>query len=401
MNAIAFQALGKLLKLTENAVARKSDKSVSLLFSEKSFPAYFTFDTNVQKESCNAELMRATLCGAIDIEWDRRAGDKSHVSRILIKDCNALASFLNIKPRWDVVAFAREALSSKIESYPILSELIEQWGKGLSSRGTSPTQFQDWIDAIRVIEYCRSSTKDDIPVRRLSASMMHDSKRIESLYSVIDALWQNNLAVPHRSQDEVFSEIGLVKFPPTFLIAGNVEVNYGGTVLPVIIPYLGFAPSVINGFQIGPESMGILTVENLTTFHELAVRRLECSNLVVVYTGGMPSRSWVSAYRKLLDAMPINSSVWHWGDIDGGGFRIADRIACICREVCKQLKLHMMGGGMSDDSSVSVRHKMTASEVGQVSKICIKNGWQDELGWVERNKLAIEQESISITWPLK
>lgn len=399
MNVIALQALGKLLRLTENAVARGSDKAVSLPFSEKSFPAYFTFHTRAEKESCNAELILAEQRGAIEIEWDRRAGDRSHVNRISMKDRNVLASFISITPRWDAVALAREALSGLMETYPILIALVEQWGKGLSPRGTSSEQFQDWIDAIRVVEYCLSSTKDDIPVRRLSALLMQDSKRIESLYSVIDALWQANLAAQHRTQDEVFSEIGLVKFPPTFLIAGSVGVNYGGTVLPVLIPYVGFSPSVINGFQVGPESMGILTVENLTTFHELAARRLECSNLMVVYTGGMPSRSWASAYRKLLDAMPINALVWHWGDIDGGGFRIADRIASICREANRQLSLHMMGGAMPDNP-VSIRHKMSASEVGQIARICEKNGWEFEQGWVERNQLAVEQESIPITWPV-
>lgn len=399
MNVIALQALGKLLRLTENAVARGSDKAVALLFSEKSFPAYSTFHTRAEKESCNAELIRAEQHGAIEIEWDRRAGNKSHVNRISMKDRNVLASFISITPRWDAVALAREAVSGFMEAYPILMELVAQWGKGLSPRGTSSEQFQDWIDAIRVVEYCRSSTKDDIPVRRLSALLMQDSKRIESLYSVIDALWQNNLSAQHRSQDEVFSEIGLVKFPPTFLIAGNVGVNYGGTILPVLIPYVGFSPSEINAFQINPECVGILTVENLTTFHELAATRLDCPNLVIVYTGGMPSRSWASAYRQLLNSMPNNALVWHWGDIDIGGFRIADRIASICREADKHLSLHMMGCALSDSPN-SIRHEMSSTEVGQISKICEKNSWADELIWVEKNRLAVEQESIPIIWPI-
>lgn len=399
MNVIALQALGKLLRLTENAVARGSDKAVSLLFSEKSFPAYSTFHTRAEKESCNAELIRAEQRGAIEIEWDRRAGNKSHVNRISMKDRNVLASFISITPRWDAVALAREALSGLMESYPILMDLVAQWGKGISPRGTSSDQFQDWIDAIQVVEHCRSSTKDDIPVRRLSALLMQDSKRIEGLYSVIDALWQNNLSAQHRTQDEVFSDIGLVKFPPTFLIAGNIGVSYGGTILPVLIPYVGFSPSKINAFQIYPECDGILTVENLTTFHELATRRLECPNLVIVYTGGMPSRSWASAYRELLNAIPINALVWHWGDIDIGGFRIADRIASICHEADRHLSLHMMGCAMSDYPD-SIRHEMSSSEVGQISKICEKNSWADELIWVERNRIAVEQESIPIIWPI-
>lgn len=400
MNEIALQALGKLLRLTENAIGNNSNRTLSLRFSEKSFPSYFSLHTHAEKLACNATLILAEQQGAIEIEWDRRAGDRSHVDRILLKECDVLGKFIGVTPRWEIASRAREALSCSMDAYPILKDVVGQWERGLSPRGTAPRQHQDWIDAIKVVEYCRNNDKEDIPVRRLSAQMLQDSKRIESLHSVIDAIWQDNLSAPYRQQEEVFSEIGLVKFPPTFLISGNAMVSYGGAVTQVLAPYTGFSPSVIDGFQIDQVSIGVLTVENLTTFHELATRHREPPNLLVIYTGGMPSRSWVAVYRKLLASLHRGAGIWHWGDIDGGGFRIADRIASICCEENRHLKLHMMGSDTPDNPD-AIRHEMSNSEVNQIVKICEKHDWAAEIEWVTRNRLAVEQESLVMKWPVQ
>ncbi len=398
MNQVARQGLQRLLRMAENAVGKGSDKAVTLRFSEKSFPDYHSLPTHAEKQACNADLLLANRQGAIDIEWDRRAGERTHVTRILLKEQNALAEFLGVTPRWNVVAQAKKILLDLVDAYPFLNKVIEQWEKGLKPRGTLPDQTQDWIDSIKVVEYCRNRPSDDIPVRRLSAFMFQDSKRIESLSSIIDAISQNDLAAPSRPQEEVFSEVGLVKFPPTFLIAGDIEVLYDGVTASVLAPYLGFAPSSIDGFHIAPEIIGILSVENLTTFHELANRRTECPDLIILYTGGMPSRGWVIAYRKLLLSLPEHANVWHWGDIDGGGFRIADRIAGICHEQGHSMELHMMGKGMAINPSV-IRHKMSANEVGQIVRICTRHEWTEESDWVVQSKLALEQESLPIIWP--
>ncbi len=398
MSETARQALRKLLRMTENAVGKESDRAISLRFSDKSFPAYLSFNTHADKQACNAHLILAMQNEAIAIDWDRQAGDRAHISRIVLINRQALADFIGVTPRWDAVATAKEALSSFLEKYPILREAIKQWESGLKVKGTAPHQFKDWIDAIQVVEQCRKNQKEDIAVRRLSASMMHDSKRIESIYSIIDAVFQNNLSAFHRSQEEVFSELGLVKFPPTFLVSGKVAVTYGAVVTNVIEPYIGFAPSMIDNFQIYTGCIGVLSVENLTTFHELAARRKECTELIILYTGGMPSRSWVSAYRKLLAALPKHVFILHWGDIDSGGFRIANRIASICTEVGHYLQLHMMGAGVANFPRVS-RHVMSENEVKEIITICKKHNWRDELAWVERNRLAVEQESLPLEWP--
>jgi hypothetical protein len=59
----------------------------------------------------------------------------------------------------------------------------------------------------------------------------------------------------------------------------------------------------------------LLTVENLTTFHELVGQRLHMPAAVLPYTGGMPSPSWKRVYRLLLTSLPVEARVFHWGDM--------------------------------------------------------------------------------------
>jgi len=66
----------------------------------------------------------------------------------------------------------------------------------------------------------------------------------------------------------------------------------------------------------------LLTVENLASFHD-AARAPDADRALLLYTGGMPSPAWRRAYARVLDALPAGLPVWHWGDIDEGGFRIA------------------------------------------------------------------------------
>lgn len=49
--------------------------------------------------------------------------------------------------------------------------------------------------------------------------------------------------------EDLFSELGLVKFPPTLLVISSVAVSYGDEPIMASRPYVGFAPSVIRSVE--------------------------------------------------------------------------------------------------------------------------------------------------------
>lgn len=203
-----------------------------------------------------------------------------------------------------------------------------------------------------------------------------------------------------RDEEDVLHEIGLVKFPPAFLAAGwlTVTTPKGSRHEPDL--YLGFPPGDIKSVSYGCARPHILTVENLTTFNELALAADDSSNWVILYSAGMPPPSWKRAFQKFLQALPAGAAVWHWGDMDVGGFRIADHIAASCAAENVRLKLHCMApsADMVPESEDPPR-PLEANEVSAISKICERHGWVAEQQAFASCPLAIEQESLPAVLP--
>lgn len=198
--------------------------------------------------------------------------------------------------------------------------------------------------------------------------------------------------------------MGLVKFPQTLLMAASqcernrVIVQLIDASLSVAAPYLGFYPPAIAALDLPRAPMTLLTIENLTTFHETAEHLRQASEssgpILVMYTGGMPSPSWRRVYRIALACLPEGSSVWHWGDVDAGGFRIADKLAQDCDQCRRTLLLHLMS--VTPKTS---RKDLSDAEVAAIAAICVRRNWISELQSIEAHRSAIEQESLPVALP--
>ncbi len=400
MNLVAGQALLKLLRRAENASGRSEDgRNIGLRFSSESLPAYSVIGTHAEKEACHGDLLLAERDGAISIEWDRRAGERNQILRIQLLDREALARHLGVVPRWDAVARAAQHLGPHLTEYPVLEAVLASWRRGAKVRGTGPEDVEAWRYAVAVVSHCRAQVATDVAVRRLSAQLTGDSKRVEQLSAPIDVLIQGEVAAPVRDPEDVFNELGLVKFPPTFLISGALQVCVGDQHVPIDAPYLGFPPSAITAFASCETVAVLLTVENLTTFHELVGQRQPMPAAVLLYTGGMPSPSWKRVYRLLLTSLPVEARVFHWGDIDAGGFRIADHLAACAGEVGRRVELHAMSPDVERLDSVSSRRALADAEVSMIEKLCARWNWDAPARWVSAHRIAVEQESLPASWP--
>ncbi|MCA3000632.1 MAG: hypothetical protein ING68_03940 [Rhodocyclaceae bacterium] len=397
---MAAEALKKLLQRAENAFGNRSaERVVAIRFSNESLPRYARIETHADKQSCHGDLQLAQRAGAIKIEWERAAGDANHIHRIVLTDGSVLAHFLGIVPRWQSVALAADLFAGRETAYPVLKRVLEIWRSGAKVRATGPEEASVWDEAVRIVEHCSSQNRVEMPVRRLSAQFSGDSKRIERLAPIIDVLVQGDVAAPSRDPEDVFNEIGLVKFPPTLLIAGAVEVTADGRMVSVESGYLGFPPSGITKFSCAAGVTALLTVENLTTFHELVSKRRDSPGTILLYTGGMPSPSWKRVYRLLLNSISKETRIFHWGDIDAGGFRIADHLADCADDAGRRLELHSVFPEPLSESFTPARRVLTDIEVATIEKICVRRNWGESRSWVLHHRVAVEQESLVLTWP--
>lgn len=398
MSELARRALGKLLTSAENAAGRNATgRTISLRFSAASFPEYLAAETHAEKSACNTALMLAERAGAIRINWDQRAGDKTCVDRVELVDMVSLARHLGVVPRWVEVANATATFADCRSAHPVLDDVLECWRRGILARGTRPGNTSDWLDAITIVDFCRQSMELEIPVRRLSAHKLDDTKRIEKLSSLIDAVLQSDLSAPIREQEEVLSELGLIKYPQTVLISGHIDVVIDAMTVRVPRPYLGLPPLSVSEFTPRTRVSFVLTIENLQSFHEFVRTMPADANAVVLYTGGMPSPSWKRLYELLLNSVDPATPVLHWGDIDLGGFRIAGHVAASGQKLSRKLHLHAMTAAPIGDASPSVRKELSKAEISRIVGICNQWEWPLEAEKIAEFPYAVEQEGIVYT----
>lgn len=397
MNKQANDALAKLLASAERAWAKTGTANASLKFSHASNPAYFEISSSADKKACHAVLLHAEHKGAISIEWDPAAGYQNQIARIRLKEADILASLLGIVPRWTAVEKSTAALGALRTGYPIIDSVLNAWRLGKRPRGLTMQDAPRLLDAAKTIQARRQTDRgSDISVRRLSAQLGFDSKRIEALAPALDLLTASDLDQPAREPEEFFSELGIVKHPMPVLLSGPAVLTLDDEPpLSLPKPYIGIDPDSVVAIEFKATFKTVLSVENLTTFHELAA--LKSKSVLLVYSNGMPSPSWRRFYRRMLEQLPSHSRLFHWGDIDAGGYRIAAKIAEVCREQNRLLELHMMNPEKLPKELC--RRSLLEQEVRQMQRIAQKMGWMDLAEAVLAQPNAYEQEALELALP--
>jgi len=317
---LADTVLGSLLvKAERHAIAGKRTAKENV----GELKEYWALPLN-QRDAFHERIRAAGRRGAIVVQWSKQGGDDKTVERISVRDTQALASFLGAKSAETALREATELLSPWTDKNARIKEILSRWSQGMKVRSLGPDSAPSFVDALRVLEALALSPGEDQVLRRMSVRLFSNSKHIENLNRPLDLLTNATLLAPARTRLELFNQLGLVKEPHPFLVAGSgvlrLQEDQEATVLS---PFLGVASKTINGYSGAPA--WILSVENLTTFH-LCSQLSAARDGLIVYTGGMPSPAWASAYTAILDDCPPVIPIFHWGDIDADGFRIAARI---------------------------------------------------------------------------
>lgn len=398
MSACATKALTLLLRKAESAWSRQSERRATLAFTDGSFPDYLNLPSRETREEAHGVLRNAERNGAISIEWDRLAGADGQVVRLRLVDADRVAATLGTKPLWQACADAAVALNIDTASVPAKA-IHAAWCAGKTPRKLGPERVQDFVDAQRVIAVCQEQPAGvEVALRRVSARLFHDSKRIEALTPALDLLLSGDLSSPLSAPEAVWSQLGLAKHPQPFLCAGEATlVLSSGRELTLPAPYIGIAPRTLASIRFAPGCRYVLSVENLTTYNELAEGRAGALAGVLLYTAGMPSPNFARAYATVVAAMPATVTLWHWGDIDRGGFRIAAALNAIARSHGRQVALFNMNPASITDS---VEHRpLPAEEVRDIERLAGANDWSEVALGVAATPLAYEQEALSPQLP--
>jgi len=166
---------------------------------------------------------------------------------------------------------------------------------------------RDVFLSIQTIE----NLKNDIIVRNLSVQLFSDSKKLEKLLAKIESIYKT---VMSDFSGEYFISKGLLKNPSYIYLKGDREITINNQVINLkeLGASIGINSELVDKISVGKVDK-ITTIENLTSFNKYN------SSGLVVYLGGFSNHVMKSFLKKAVDSQ---AKLYHFGDIDYGGFLI-------------------------------------------------------------------------------
>jgi hypothetical protein len=382
------RTLSRLLERGERARLTGNTRTIRESFASNASP-YWQQNLDA-RDAMHVRMRRAATAGAVRLEWARQGGEDRPLDGVVLLDVDSLAAHLGRSTNSASVTQAREQLKTWTSNNRV-EELLGHWANIKQVRSLGPESARDFADALRVLDAMATSPDDQV-VRQLSVQLFRNSKRIEGLLKHLDVLTAETLNSSARNWHEVFGAIGLTKEPQPFLISGGGFLKLAnGVDCPLVPPFVGVANSVILGYSGAPH--WLLSIENLTTFHQAAKALVPTQQGLVIYTAGMPSPSWGKAYASILSSLPESTRVLHWGDHDEGGFRVAARIAHFANGVGRRLDPWCMNAARwaaEGEKANAAQHRSMIRSAGRA-------GWAELAS--QLSAVILEQEGLPITLP--
>ena len=430
----AGRMLERLLRHAEAALLKGDARPASLsMTGSRDGAEYRALGGVADFEQFHARIALAERAGAITVTRERHRDDGERLLRLTVRDVAVLARDLRIELLGERVAHAEALLAqwntpypcrsdvSRDQAFPItpgrdsrrscgnsdetnapprfpvIAEVLATWRTGRKVRSHGPEAAADLADAARAVETLLADARGERILRKASIALFGDSKRLEVLTAWLDLLVTGELASSGLEDEQVWSALGLRKEPQPLLLAGQgtVELDDGSRhVLPR--RWLGFPVDAVRG--IATEAHALLSIENLASFHEAAALRGDAP-VLLLYTGGMPSPAWRAAYSRLLAGLPAAAALYHWGDIDRGGFRIAARLAETAAVANRRLRPWLMSPDALPAEVVAGSEPPSPAVSNTMRDWARRAGWDEVAAALQRTPLLLEQERLHPSLP--
>ncbi|PJK12825.1 hypothetical protein CO613_10860 [Lysobacteraceae bacterium NML07-0707] len=393
----AQKVLRRLFKRAEAARLRASDKPASLVMTGKRDGAeYQTLRTLPELEAFHAHITLAERAGAICVQRARHRGDGQDLERITVADLDALADFVGLQPLQAQIAQAQALLTPWRERFPVLEDVLATWRAGGRVRTHTAQAAGAIADAARVVAHCQQDPTRERSLRAESVRLFADSKYLETLTPWLDLIGSGQLqAHGALEKTHVWAALGLRKEPLPLLLAGTATLHLQYGELPLLRPWLGVPPESLHALQ--TPARCLLSIENLSSFHEAA--RLHDANTLLLYTGGMPSPAWRRAYDGILRCLPADARIYHWGDIDRGGFHIASVLAHSAQQAGRRLLPWRMSPGSLPTAIGSSAHRAAPDTLKAMCYWAERAGWPEIAQALRQQPLTLEQEHLDAELP--
>ncbi len=264
--------------------------------------------------------------GIITLHW-RRSEEHNWLDAVdlIPRRADVLYPLLGRTPRGEQTTSLAELLQWETAHVPWHADFLG-WAQDQLARHRSvaPLKFDDarWNrDLLGAIQAIAGATQPTLE-RTLSVRLFGDSKRLEALRGAIVTVLRRHVpdaASYDNDQWALLRAHHLERVPEYVPLAGPLvlETETGALLdLEPFVPSLALPATMLHTATVAAcAATTLVTVENLTSFTELAA--LRPPNVLLVYTGGFAGPTVIGLLARIRVAQPA-LPFRHWGDIDAG-----------------------------------------------------------------------------------
>jgi hypothetical protein len=293
-------------------------------------------------------LQDAERAGGITLERERMGRFTGEFARVRLADADSLYRFLVRGPAATIADAARRTIETTISDIlddPFFKEVEEDaiaaWKCNKTFLGFTPPQVETFIRVLRLTHGIIHLAGRDVDHRTFSRRIVKDSKALErSEGRVVQLLKRRNPNVAGDEPREVLEASGIVRRAhllqvkgPLGLSSDALKIDGTGEV------FIGLPRAAVQRATLTRPVDYVLTIENSTSFWRYCTEIT--GNYLALLTDGFPARDVLSSMIHLVNAARATADVplYHWGDIDAGGVRIAAHLE---DAFCVPISLHEM-----------------------------------------------------------
>ncbi|MGY3610822.1 MULTISPECIES: Wadjet anti-phage system protein JetD domain-containing protein [unclassified Bradyrhizobium] len=315
---------------------------------------YTTVGGPAAQDDFHRVLRDAERTGGIALEQARLGRFTGEFARIRLIDPDRLYAFLVRAPATTIADNAHQLISAAIpqilaEPYfrDIEQEAIDAWKANKSFLGLSPAQAETLIVVLKLSHGIMHLSGGDVDHRTFSRRIVKDSKALErSEGRVAQLLKRHDPGLAGEEPREILEASGIVRRAHLLQVKGPLRLSsealrIGGTG----DIFIGLPWEAVRQATLAHTVEYIITIENPTSFWRYSTE--VAGNYLALLTDGFPARDVLSSMAHLVGVarrMASDTPLYHWGDIDAGGLRIAAHLE---DTFGLRLRLHQMDAALA------------------------------------------------------
>jgi len=373
--------------------------------SGKSDFPYYDIEQSEQRITVNRAVEYLRTLDLLSFVWMK--GETNHIIAEVWLNMDNLEYVYRLVGRKAKVAVIDEVLAALAK---VQNQIASPWFQAflcdaydLISRKRSivnpiPSNLQEREDLLKAICTIDEMNGTELTERAFSLKRFGDSKQFERTVKtrIVGILRKYQEGDDDARDDDLLRQVGIFKYPELFEFCGNVSLSFGAKTIDFAPLHFGGSVYISDlqnsALEISPDTKRILSIENRANYIEY-IRRNKNEHEIVLYHAGQYSPSKKKFFMAIQQAMPIECTWSHWGDIDFGGFSMLARLR---REIDATITPYRM-----DISELSRYSQLAAPIADTYAERLTILAQQDELcdcadclTYMAANKLRLEQESM-------